>query len=158
MNAFHQTFMDRAIALSAKSLNEAPGGPFGAVIVFENQIISEGWNEVTSMLDPTAHAEMQAIRKACAVRGDFNLKGAILYSSCEPCPMCLAAIYWSRIERVYYANTRVDAGAIGFDDALIYEELTRIPQERKLTCEHHPSIEAMMVFKKWDGLTFKLRY
>ncbi len=142
-------FLQRAIDLSRKSLEESPGGPFGAVIVKNGQIIAEGWNEVTSTADPTAHAEMQAIRKAGRVLGDFNLAGTTIYSSCEPCPMCLAAIYWARIDKVVYANTRSDAAAIGFDDALIYDELSKNQSERKLICLHKPIQNAKEVFEAW---------
>src|SRR5215471_21434342 len=114
--------MRRAVALSAEKMRAGLGGPFGCVIARNGEIIAEGSNHVTSANDPTAHAEVVAIREACRKLGTFSLEGCELYTSCEPCPMCLGAIYWARLDRVYYANTRVDAAAIGFDDAAIYRE------------------------------------
>src|SRR5487761_1508170 len=118
-----ETFMRRAISLSREQMEHGGGGPFGAVIVKGGVIIAEGWNRVTSTNDPTAHAEIVAIRAACAVLGSFSLGDCEIYASCEPCPMCLAAIYWARLERVYYANTRADAARIGFDDDFLYREI-----------------------------------
>lgn len=158
MEAFQPEFLDRAVALSAKALDNAPGGPFGAVVVLNGDVVGEGWNEVTSTNDPTAHAEMQAIRKACSQLRAFSLKGAVLYSSCEPCPMCLAAIYWARIDSVYYANSRMDAAAIGFDDALIYQEMPKHPTSRMVPCVHHPNVEALRIFKAWQELSDKMIY
>ncbi|MFZ4532508.1 MAG: nucleoside deaminase, partial [Alsobacter sp.] len=111
----------RAAELSRARMEAGLGGPFGAVIVRDGGVLAEGWNEVTSSNDPTAHAEVTAIRRACAAVGDFSLAGATLYTSCEPCPMCLASAYWARITRIVYANTRDEAAAIGFDDAFIYD-------------------------------------
>lgn len=151
-------FLARAIELSKKSLTDEPGGPFGAVIVKDGKVISEGWNEVTSTNDPTAHAEMQAIRKAGKVMGDFRLAGAVIYSSCEPCPMCLAAIYWARIERVVYANSRTDAARIGFDDAYIYAQLSLDVVKREIPCLHLPSLPAQAVFEAWAQKADKKAY
>ncbi|MBM3540264.1 MAG: nucleoside deaminase, partial [Alphaproteobacteria bacterium] len=117
--------MRRAIALSRERSATGEGGPFGAVVVRDGTIISEGWNQVVGGNDPTAHAEIVAIRRACAHRGSFSLDGCEIYTSCEPCPMCLAAILWARIGRIYYANTRVDAAAIGFDDDYFYREVAK---------------------------------
>ncbi|PIR38622.1 MAG: tRNA-specific adenosine deaminase [Alphaproteobacteria bacterium CG11_big_fil_rev_8_21_14_0_20_39_49] len=116
-------FMQRSIELSIEMMRKNAGGPFGAVIVKDGQIIAEGWNQVTSSNDPTAHAEITAIRKACAKLDDFSLKGCEIYTSCEPCPMCLSAIYWSRLDTIYFANTKDDAKNIGFDDSHIYEQI-----------------------------------
>src|SRR5665213_3187669 len=115
-----KTFMRRAIDLSRQKMNENCGGPFGALIVKDGKIIAEGWNQVTSSHDPTAHAEIVAIRAACKTLDNFSLKGCEIYTSCEPCPMCMAAIYWAHLDQVYYANTRQDAAAIGFDDDFLY--------------------------------------
>ena len=122
-------FMSRAIELSIESVKSG-GGPFGSVIIKNNEIISEGMNRVTKNKDPTAHGEIVAIRNACKNLNNFSLKGCELYTSCEPCPMCLSAIYWSRVDKIYYANTRDDAKKIDFDDSLIYSELTTKIKER----------------------------
>ena len=148
----------QAIALSRIYMEANEGGPFGAVIMRDGQVLSEGWNKVTSTLDPTAHAEVVAIRRACEAVGDFSLKGATLYSSCEPCPMCLAAAYWARIDRILYANTREAAAEIGFDDALIYEELPKPPQARAIVMQHVPSPAAQSVFKDWTAKPDKRPY
>ena len=124
-------FMARAIELSIESVNTG-GGPFGSVIVKDEKIIAEGFNKVTSTNDPTAHGEIVAIRKACKSLNNFNLSGCELYSTCEPCPMCLSAIYWAHIDKVYYANTRDDAKKIDFDDSLIYSELLKNVKIRKI--------------------------
>ena len=125
------------------------GGPFGAVIVRDGSIIGKGWNQVTSAIDPTAHAEIVAIRRAAAAIGAASLARATIYASCEPCPMCLAAIYWSRIDRLVFASTRAEAAAIGFDDDLIYREITTPPDERRLSSTHLPLAEAGAVFHDW---------
>jgi len=151
-------FLDRAIELSKKSLTSEPGGPFGAVIVKDGRIVAEGWNEVTSTDDPTAHAEIQAIRKAGKALGHFNLAGTILYSSCEPCPMCLSAIYWARIDQVVYANSRADAAAIGFDDAYIYDQVSKHAANRDLHCVHQPNERAKAVFEAWAHKENKTPY
>ena len=126
-----KTFMRRAIDLSRQKMNENCGGPFGAVIVKGDKIVAEGWNLVTSSNDPTAHAEVTAIRNACKALNTFELKGCDIYTSCEPCPMCLAAIYWAHLDGIYYANSRKDAAAIGFDDDFLYQEIP-LPEEKFL--------------------------
>jgi guanine deaminase len=151
-------FMMEAVRLSRERMDAGLGGPFGALIVRDGRVLAEGWNEVTSTLDPTAHAEVTAIRRACQAVGDFALKGAIIYSSCEPCPMCLAAIYWARLDRLVFANTRDQAGAIGFDDAVIYDEMPKHPLERLLATTHLPLAEADAVFADWARKTDKIAY
>ena len=138
-------FMKRAIELSVQNVNKG-GGPFGSVIVKDNQIIAEGSNKVTPTNDPTAHGEIVAIREACKKINDFSLKGCDLYSTCEPCPMCLSAIYWARIEKIYYANTREDARKIDFDDSLIYSELNKNINERRIPMVQIMRSEAMTAF------------
>lgn len=142
-------FLDRAVTLSRQGMEGGAGGPFGAVIVLDGTVVGEGCNRVTSTNDPTAHAEMVAIREACTRLGRFDLNGATLYASCEPCPMCLSAIFWARIARVVFANTRDQAAAIGFDDALIYEQVPLPPADRSIPCEHRPSPGAAAVFRDW---------
>ncbi len=150
-------FMLRAIELSINSVNTT-GGPFGCVIVKENKIIAEGSNKVTSSNDPTAHAEVVAIREACKKLNTFNLTGCDLYTSCEPCPMCLSAIYWARIEKIYYANTRDDAQKIDFDDSLIYSELLKNVKKRKILMVQMMRNEALKAFELWDKKTDKVKY
>ena len=150
-------FMLKAIELSIKSA-ETIGGPFGCVIVKDNKIISEGSNKVTSTNDPTAHGEIVAIRNSCKVLSSFSLKGCDLYTSCEPCPMCMSAIYWARIDNVYYANTRNDAKKIDFDDSLIYEQLTKNIKERKIRMTQLMRNEALKAFELWDKKTDKIKY
>ena len=150
--------MDRAIALSWAAMNAGEGGPFGAVIVRDGVVIAEGANCVTSTNDPTAHAEITAIRRACSALGTFTLQGCVLYTSCEPCPMCLAAAYWARVDRVVYASTRATAAAAGFDDAFLYEEVAKAPGERSLPLEHAPSTEADEAFAAWIGKADKVPY
>src|SRR6478752_9570120 len=120
----------RAAQLSRERMDANLGGPFGAVVVREGKVLAEGWNQVTSANDPTAHAEVTAIRRACEAVSDFSLEGATLYTSCEPCPMCLASAYWARVARIVYANTRQDAAEIGFDDSLIYDEIAKAVGDR----------------------------
>ncbi len=151
-------FIKRAAQLAHAHMESGAGGPFGAVIVRDGQVIAEGWNEVTSSLDPTAHAEVVAIRRACEAVGDYKLEGATLYSSCEPCPMCLAAIYWARIDRLVFASTRDEAAAVGFDDALIYAEVPKAPHERLLPTRHMRCAEADTVFAAWDVKQDKIPY
>ena len=153
-----QAFMQRAVALALEKMRANSGGPFGAVIARNNTIISEGWNEVTSSNDPTAHAEIVAIRRACALLGTFQLPDCDIYSSCEPCPMCLGAIYWARLDRVYYANTRADAAAIGFDDDRIYREIELRIGERSLPFIRLAADEARRVFDAWLAKPDKVRY
>ena len=150
--------MKRAIELSRTNMLKGAGGPFGAVVVKDGKIIGEGWNQVTSIQDPTAHAEVMAIRAACKGIGTHELSGAEIYTSCEPCPMCLAAIYWARIDKIYYANTRKDAAAIDFDDDFLYQEIPKDIEARRIPmvqCEHS---EALEVFKEWDAKSDKITY
>ena len=150
-------FMMKAIELSIKSVNIGTG-PFGAVIVKDDKIISEGFNTVTSSKDPTSHAEIVAIRNACKTLKNFSLQGYDLYTTCEPCPMCLSAIYWARINKVFYANTREDAKKINFSDALIYEELNKSIQERKIPMHQIMREEALQAFEMWDKKVDKVKY
>ena len=150
-------FMMKAIQLSIKSANSGTG-PFGAVIVKNNKIISEGFNTVTLVNDPTSHAEIAAIRIACKYLNNFSLEGCDLYTTCEPCPMCLSAIYWARIDKVYYANTRSDAQKIDFSDALIYEELNKSIKERKIPMQQMMRDEALKAFDLWDKKKDKVKY
>ena len=150
-------FMKRAIELSIESVNTG-GGPFGCVIVKDEKIISEGSNKVTSTNDPTAHGEIVAIREACKKLNNFNLNGFELYSTCEPCPMCLSAIYWARIDKIYYANTREDAQKIDFDDSLIYSEFKKNIDERKIPMIQMMRNEALKAFELWDKKTDKVKY
>ena len=150
-------FMLKAIELSIKSA-ETIGGPFGCVIVKENKIISEGSNKVTSTNDPTAHGEIVAIRDACLKLNTFNLSGCELYSSCEPCPMCLSAIYWSHIEKIFYANSRNDAKNIDFDDSFIYSEINKKIEDRKIEMRQMLRDEAIKAFKIWDNKVDKIKY
>ncbi len=150
-------FMSRAIELSIESANKGTG-PFGAVIVKDNKIISEGFNTVTSTNDPTSHAEISAIRNACKNINNFSLKGYELYTTCEPCSMCLSAIYWARIDKIYYANTRSDAQKIDFDDSFIYEELKKNIKERKIPMIQMMRNEALIAFELWNKKTDKVKY
>ena len=150
-------FMLKAIDLSIKSA-ETIGGPFGCVIVKDNKIISEGSNKVTSTNDPTAHGEIVAIRESCLKLNTFNLSGCELYSTCEPCPMCLSAIYWSHIDRVFYANTRDDAKNIDFDDTFIYSEINKKIEDRKIQMIQMHRDEALKAFKVWDEKVDKIKY
>ena len=149
--------MKRAIELSIKSVNDGTG-PFGAVIVKDNKIISEGFNTVTLTNDPTSHAEIVAIRNACKVLNNFSLEGYDLYTTCEPCPMCLSAIYWARINKIYYANTRSDAQKIDFSDSMIYEELNKTIKDRKISMHQMLREEAIKAFELWDKKTDKVKY
>ena len=150
-------FMKKAIELSIENINKG-GGPFGCVIVKDNKIIAEGSNKVTTTNDPTAHGEIIAIREACKKLNDFSLNGCELYSTCEPCPMCLSAIYWARINKIYYANTREDAQKIDFDDSLIYSELDKKINERKISMTQMMRNEALKAFELWDKKTDKIKY
>ena len=150
--------MREAIRLSIENVESGNGGPFGCVIVKEGKIIARGANQVTSSNDPTAHAEVVAIRKACKELGSFQLDDCEIYCSCEPCPMCLGAIYWARPKAIYYANTKVDAAAIDFDDAFIYAEIERPIGERKLFTRQMMRGEALAAFKKWKSSTKKIEY
>ena len=150
-------FMKKAIDLSVESVNNG-GGPFGCIIVKDNKIISEGSNKVTSSNDPTAHGEIVAIRAACEKLNNFSLSGCELYSNCEPCPMCLSAIYWARIDKIYYANTREDAQKIDFDDSFIYSEFQKEISQRKIPIFQMMRNEALKAFELWDKKKDKIKY
>lgn len=154
---YNPEYMDIAARLSSDNVDNG-GGPFGAVIVRGNEIISTGVNSVTSDNDPTAHAEVNAIRSACRKLGRFKLEGCTIYSSCEPCPMCLSALYWAGIKKVYYGNTKEDAEAINFSDKFIYEEIEKRPSERKMPGIHVEDSGAIKAFEKWAGKTDKTEY
>ena len=151
-------FMARAIELAIENVRSGKGGPFGAAIVRDGKIIAEGTNSVTSTNDPTAHAEVMAIRDACEKLGTFQLDGCELYTSCEPCPMCLGAIYWARPDRMYYAGTAADASRVGFDDSFIYKEIPLPPAERKLQMIHIMREEAQEAFRAWEKQPNKIPY
>jgi guanine deaminase len=151
-------FMNEAIRLSRETMQAGKGGPFGCVVVKDGKIIARGANRVTSDNDPTAHAEIVAIRQACHVLGTFQLTGCTVFTSCEPCPMCLGAIYWARPEKVYYANTRSDAAAIGFDDNFIYEELSQHIHNRKISFEQVDNTAAKEAFNEWKSKVDKINY
>ncbi|MFN6176994.1 MAG: nucleoside deaminase [Flavobacteriales bacterium] len=151
-------YLREAIALARQGMDRNEGGPFGCVIVCDGRIIGRGNNRVTSSNDPTAHAEMVAIREACNAIGSFQLTGCTLYTSCEPCPMCLGAIYWARPDRVVYAGTRQDAAAAGFDDQLIYNELPLPPAERRMPMEQALRDEASTVLEAWRLKSDKTAY
>jgi guanine deaminase len=151
-------FMSRAIELSKRNMETNAGGPFGAVVVKDGKIIGEGWNQVTSTNDPTAHAEVQAIRNACKNLNTFDLNGAEIYTSCEPCPMCLSAIYWARLGKIYYANTKKDAAAINFDDDFIYQEIPKPYSQRSIPLVPLMREEALQIFKIWEQKVDKIPY
>jgi guanine deaminase len=154
----HQEFMRIAIEYSERNVLESLGGPFGAVVVKDGEIIAASGNKVTSTNDPTAHAEVSAIRLACEKLNTFDLKGCVIYTSCEPCPMCLSAIYWARIDQVYYANTKVDAAEIGFDDKFIYDELDKAMEDRALPIVQMMRDEGLEAFKLWNQSAMKVEY
>ena len=151
-------FMREAIRLSIENMRAGNGGPFGAVVVKDGKIIARGFNQVTSSNDPTAHAELVDIREACKVLNSFQLDDCEIYTSCEPCPMCLGAIYWARPSKMYYANTKKDAANIGFDDQFIYEELDLPLDKRQLAAEQLLQDEAIVAFKEWEEKTNKIEY
>ncbi len=151
-------FLAVAIELSRRQATAGLGGPFGAVVVRDGLILAEGGNEVTASHDPTAHAEIVAIRRACRGIGNFSLAGATIYASCEPCPMCLAAIYWARLDRLVFANTRAEAAAIGFDDALIYDEIPKPFDQRLLPTQRLALPEAHEPFRIWQTSATKVPY
>lgn len=153
-----ESHMRRAFALARQGMNGNAGGPFGAVVVKDGRIVGEGFNRVTSTNDPTAHAEVVAIREACKALGTFDLAGAEIYASCEPCPMCLAAIYWARIGRIYYGNTREGAARIGFDDDHIYREFAVPTERRAIPMERMLETEAAADFAAWMKKADKVRY
>jgi len=150
--------MRRAIALSRQGMAGGAGGPFGAVVALDGQVIAEGWNQVTSTNDPTAHAEVVAIRRACTALGRFDLRGAVLYTSCEPCPMCLAAAYWARLDAVVFGNARHDAAAIGFDDQFLYDEVAKPLEARSLPMRRLLQAEALEAFAEWRAKPDKVPY
>jgi len=151
-------FMQEAIRLSVCNVEEGKGGPFGAVVVKDGKIIARGVNQVTETNDPTAHAEVVAIRNACATLNTFQLEGCEIYASCEPCPMCLGAIYWARPSKLFYANSKEDATMINFDDQFIYEEIAKPINERKLYTKQILREEALEAFKKWSESDIKKTY
>ena len=157
-NKTDEDFMRMAIELSEFNIKHGLGGPFGAVIAKEGILVASSSNKVIPENDPTAHAEISAIRLACRALGTINLSGCQIYTSCEPCPMCLGAIYWARIDKVFYANTKDDAAEIGFDDLYIYDELTCQLHERKLPFFQLLRDEALLAFKKWDVSSSKTLY
>lgn len=154
----HKKFMAEAIRLSRVKMQSGQGGPFGAVVVRRGKIIARGWNRVTSTNDPTAHAEVMAIREACRKLKTFQLDDCELYTSCEPCPMCLSAIYWARLERVFYGNTRQDAAKIDFDDDLIYREVARPVSKRLIPMKPLLRTDALKVFQAWSAKPDKITY
>lgn len=154
----HKQFMEKAIALALENIATSKGGPFGAVIVKNNEIIAQGVNLVTATNDPTAHAEIVAIRNACTKLTSFQLKGCTLYTTCEPCPMCLGAIYWSRCDAVFYGATKVDAAAVGFDDSFIYEQITVPPELRTIKMLQIEHVQAQKVLAEWVKSSKKIAY
>ncbi|MEJ8818205.1 nucleoside deaminase [Lacibacter sp. H407] len=153
-----EDFMREAIRLSIDNVESGKGGPFAAVIVKDGKIIASGVNEVTSSKDPTAHAEVVAIRKACSTLHSFQLDGCEIYCSCEPCPMCLGAIYWARAAKIYFANTKEDAASADFDDKFIYDEIDLSHTGRKLTTQQLLREEALIAFEKWKTSPLKMKY
>jgi tRNA(Arg) A34 adenosine deaminase TadA len=152
------TYMREAVQLAEQGMRSGRGGPFGCVVVRRGEIVGRGSNRVTSTNDPTAHAEVVAIRDACTALQTFQLTDCELYTSCEPCPMCLSAIYWARIPQVYYGNTRADAAAIGFDDDFIYQQVPLAPEARTVKMERLLRDEAQIAFREWANKTDKIRY
>ncbi len=153
----HKKFMDRAIELAQESVKKG-GGPFGAVIVKNGEVIEEGSNNVTLDNDPTAHAEVTTIRKACKKLNTFDLSGCVIYSSCEPCPMCLSAIYWAHIDRIYYGCNKTDAKDIGFDDSFIYEQIDLKPEQRSIPAKEIFREDALSAFRMWSEKDDKIEY
>lgn len=154
----HIKFMQRAIELARTGMENGAGGPFGAVVVKDDEIIAEGWNKVTSTNDPTAHAEVTAIRAACEKLGTFQLDDCVIYTSCEPCPMCLGAIYWARPKAVYYGCNKQDAADIAFDDQFIYDEIEAPINQRQIPFEQVGQADALEVFRSWAKKTNKIEY
>jgi guanine deaminase len=151
-------WMEEAIALSKENIRSNNGGPFAALIVKSHRIVSRGTNLVTSANDPTAHAEIVAIREACRLSESFRLEGCEIFTTCEPCPMCLGAIYWARLDRIYYANSRADAARIGFDDELLYREISLPSTHRTIPSIRLLEKEALTVFKDWEQKENKIKY
>lgn len=158
MSNYREEFMTRAIKLAQTGMRNGDGGPFGSVVVLDGRIVGEGNNRVTSTNDPTAHAEVVAIRDACKKLGTFDLSGSEVYASCEPCPMCLAAIYWSRASAVYISNDRHDAARAGFDDAFIYDELSLPLAKRSIPIIHRPAASGDALFVEWTAMAGKIEY
>ena len=158
MSDFSPEFMERAIALARDGVDSNAGGPFGSVIVKDGRIVAEGVNRVTSTNDPTAHAEIVAIREACRNLNTFQLDGCVVYASCEPCPMCLGAIYWARADRIYIACTRDDAAAAGFDDEFIYEEIASPFEKRRIPIVQMMRDEGLGAFAAWNAKPDKIEY
>lgn len=156
--SYSETYLREAIRLSSEKMEAGEGGPFGAVVVKNGTIIGRGWNRVTSANDPTAHAEIEAIREACANLGTYSLEECEVYTSCEPCPMCLAAIFWARLDALYFAATRDDAADAGFDDAFFYEEICKPRESRILPTQQHLRGEAQNVFNVWKRKAGKTEY
>ena len=154
----NEKFMKMAIALSEQNVTLSLGGPFGAVIVKDGKVVAKSANQVTTTNDPTAHAEVSVIRKACKKLKTFDLSGCVIYTSCEPCPMCLGAIYWSRIDVIYYANTKKDAADIGFDDQFMYDEIDLAMEKRKLPAVQLLRNEAQKAFMQWSVSALKVEY
>ena len=154
----NEAFMREAIQLSVEKMEAGEGGPFGAVIVQGDKIVGRGWNRVTSAMDPTAHAEVMAIREACKKLDTFDLTGCEIYSSCEPCPMCLSAIYWARINKLYFAADRTDAAAAGFDDEHLYCEISKPWKNRELPAEQLLTEEARKAFESWKTKSDRIKY
>lgn len=153
-----KSFMARAIALSLENVRSGRGGPFAALVVKDSRVIAEGTNLVTTENDPTAHAEIVAIRRACRALGSFQLTACEIYSTCEPCPMCLGAIYWARPERLYFANSAADASSVGFDDSLILEELLLPRERRRIPMIQFMRDEALEAFRSWQAKSDKIPY
>ena len=158
MDSQHETFMRMAIKLSKQNVLQSLGGPFGAVIVKDGKVIAKSANKVISSNDPTAHAEVATIRLACKKLKTFDLSGCIVYTSCEPCPMCLSALYWARVDTIYYGNTKADAAAINFDDQFIYKELEKTLDQRKLPIKQLLREEAQQAFILWKELGMKTEH
>jgi guanine deaminase len=158
MDSYNEQFLTEAIKLAVENVRSGRGGPFGAVVVKEGKIISKGVNLVTSSNDPTAHAEVVAIRDACNKLNTFQLEGCEIYASCEPCPMCLGAIYWARPEKLYFAATKKDASDIDFDDSFIYEEINIPFEERSIPTTHVDHKDALAPFREWKCKTDKIEY
>jgi tRNA(Arg) A34 adenosine deaminase TadA len=156
--AQHARWMNEAITLARSGMRIHGGGPFGAVVVCNGELVGRGCNQVTPLLDPTAHAEVVAIRDACHALQRFDLRGCVLYTSCEPCPMCLSAIYWARLDRVYFASTRKDAAGIGFDDDFIYQQIPLDLTARSLPMVQLPIAAAADLFAEWSAKPDKIPY
>ena len=158
MSEGNPIFMKKAIALATENVASGAGGPFGAVVVRDGQIIATGVNQVTTTSDPTAHAEVVAIRAACKALDDFQLTGCVVYTSCEPCPMCLSALYWSRCDAIFFGNSAADAMAAGFDDSFLYEEVTKPLDQRSIPTKRLLGDEAIESFNAWRAKTDKIEY